>query len=323
MNNTVFKIVKAERQNMPVRIALWGPTGSGKTYSAVLLAHGLTEKGKKICVIDTENHRSTQYSGIIGEDWYHIDLQPPYTPERYTAAVQSVVKAGGFGCIIIDSASHIWMGKGGILEQAEASPQKGQGKWKAPKNTYNKTVDTIFHSPVPIIFCLRAREKNETSGDNKLKSIGYEPIIEKSFLHEMTVSIMLNDQHCPVMVGDQRFRATPLTPPVKAPEDLFNKLFQDNGPIGERHGKIISEWLKAAKSRDLEQDDIERQARDAASIGRSNLRRFYKEQLAEGRTRLEAIQDELNAIADEADERAMIEQAALDDELGFDESNIL
>ena len=41
---------KAERKKERLRLALCGPAGSGKTYSALLIAQGL---GGKIALIDT------------------------------------------------------------------------------------------------------------------------------------------------------------------------------------------------------------------------------------------------------------------------------
>ena len=43
----------AQRADSRVRVALYGASGSGKTYSAIELAKGLTIKGD-IAIIDTE-----------------------------------------------------------------------------------------------------------------------------------------------------------------------------------------------------------------------------------------------------------------------------
>lgn len=48
---TVF-FKKAERKNAKLRLALAGPTGSGKTMGALLIAKGI---GGKVAVVDTEN----------------------------------------------------------------------------------------------------------------------------------------------------------------------------------------------------------------------------------------------------------------------------
>ena len=54
-------IRKAERRKAKLRLALIGPTGSGKTYSALLLAFGL---GGKTGIIDTENGSVDLYANI-------------------------------------------------------------------------------------------------------------------------------------------------------------------------------------------------------------------------------------------------------------------
>ncbi len=46
-------------------------------------------------------------------------LKAPYTPERYTEALQACIDAG-MQVVIIDSASHEWDGKGGVLQINEA-----------------------------------------------------------------------------------------------------------------------------------------------------------------------------------------------------------
>jgi superfamily II DNA or RNA helicase len=44
----------ATRQKVKLRMSLASPTGFGKTYSALKIAHGITGDWAKIAVIDTE-----------------------------------------------------------------------------------------------------------------------------------------------------------------------------------------------------------------------------------------------------------------------------
>ena len=46
---------KADRKQSKLRLAICGPAGSGKSYSSIMIAKGLTQKNGKIAVIDTEN----------------------------------------------------------------------------------------------------------------------------------------------------------------------------------------------------------------------------------------------------------------------------
>ena len=50
-----MKLTKAERHQVKLRLGLSGASGFGKTYSALLLAFGITNDWTKIAVIDTEN----------------------------------------------------------------------------------------------------------------------------------------------------------------------------------------------------------------------------------------------------------------------------
>ena len=92
------------------------PSGSGKTFSALLLAYGMTGDWNKIALIDTESGRGELYTGVdqIGQ-YNYLPLNPPFTPERYIAAIKECEDAG-MAVIIIDSATHEWDGEGGLLE---------------------------------------------------------------------------------------------------------------------------------------------------------------------------------------------------------------
>ena len=111
-----LQVRKASRQQARLKIGLAGPSGFGKTYSALLLARGLATSWEKVYVIDSENSSSEIYAneGVIGE-FNVIPLYPPYTPEIYIEAIK-LAESEGAEVIIIDSITHEWAGQGGILE---------------------------------------------------------------------------------------------------------------------------------------------------------------------------------------------------------------
>jgi Rad3-related DNA helicase len=98
-----MQIRKAERKLAKIRLALQGPAGSGKTYSAILLASGLIGGLSKVCIIDTENQSADLYAHL--GDYLVLPLPKPHTPERYIEAIELAEKEG-MQCIIIDSISH-------------------------------------------------------------------------------------------------------------------------------------------------------------------------------------------------------------------------
>lgn len=107
---------KAKRGLSKLRLALSGVSGSGKTYSALLLAKGL---GGRIAVVDTERGSASLYADMPGiPDFDVLDLEAPFSPERYVEAIRAAESAG-YDVLIIDSMSHEWTGKGGCLELAD------------------------------------------------------------------------------------------------------------------------------------------------------------------------------------------------------------
>ena len=67
-----------------MRIALQGASGSGKTYSALRLAFGLT-RNDNIAIVDTENGSAHLYSSL--GNYQVLQLTAPFTPERYIEAI--------------------------------------------------------------------------------------------------------------------------------------------------------------------------------------------------------------------------------------------
>ena len=58
-----MKLEKASKSKSYMRVALQGASGSGKTYSALRLAFGLT-RNDNIAIVDTENGSAHLYSSL-------------------------------------------------------------------------------------------------------------------------------------------------------------------------------------------------------------------------------------------------------------------
>ncbi|HKY45724.1 MAG TPA: ATP-binding protein, partial [Pyrinomonadaceae bacterium] len=111
-----FEFKEAQREAAPVFIGIEGESGSGKTYSALLLARGIVGPKGKIGVIDTEGKRSLMYADDpdIG-GFLHMDFVAPYSSDRFRKAVHAA-RAAGVDVIVIDSASHEHEAEGGMLD---------------------------------------------------------------------------------------------------------------------------------------------------------------------------------------------------------------
>lgn len=108
MSNFVFR--PAIRENVNLIIGVIGPSGGGKTFSAMRLATGLS-CGKRFAVIDTEARRALHYAERFEFD--HAALHAPFTPDNYAKAIASAESAN-YPVIVVDSCSHEWAGEGEI-----------------------------------------------------------------------------------------------------------------------------------------------------------------------------------------------------------------
>ena len=226
-----MQLQKATRKKSKLRLNISGPAGSGKTYSALLMAKGLIGNWDKIAVIDTENGSAGLYSHL--GDFNTIDLQAPYSPERYIEAIDSCIKAG-MECVIIDSSTHEWNGAGGCIDINEKLAQskfKGNtwSAWSQTTPRHDAFVNKVLQSPVHVITCTRSKMETVMTDDKKVKKLGMKDIQREGWEYELTVSLNIDrDTHT-----------------ATASKDRTN-LFEHRDPfvITEDTGKEIAAWCE-------------------------------------------------------------------------------
>ncbi len=59
-----MQIQKAKRNAAKIKLSLAGASGSGKSFSSIMLAYGLCNDFSKVCVIDTEKHSADLYANL-------------------------------------------------------------------------------------------------------------------------------------------------------------------------------------------------------------------------------------------------------------------
>lgn len=291
----------ASRKAQPVLISLGGRSGSGKTYSALLLAKGLVGPNGKIAVIDTERGRASMYADDPRVGAYFTDeLHPPFSPGRF---IEKFREAAAFkpDCLIIDSASHEWSGIGGVLEQVDKLIEaKGQGyrmpAWGRLKPQHNQFVNNLTMLPFHVICCVRAKKKmvEQVNADTGKKEWIELPDLvaeqQENFIFEMTASALIDDEH------NAKW--------VKVPEPLKGVLVP--GVIKISQGEAIRQWVNGGASFDQEASALLAEARQIAeNDGIEALRKFWtsrlKEATAPAQAKIESHKDELVRAAREAD----------------------
>ena len=191
-----MQLQKAERQQVKLRIGISGASGFGKTYSALLLAYGITNDYSKIAVIDTENGSASLYAHLGG--FNVINLNGPYPPENYIKAIELCEKSG-IQVIVIDSVSHEWNGVGGCLEIHEKLGGRFQD-WGKVSPRHQAFIDKILQSSCHIITTTRRKVdysmETESNGKTKVVKLGTKEITREGFEYELTVNLeLINDNH--------------------------------------------------------------------------------------------------------------------------------
>lgn len=222
-----MQIRKAERKKAKLRLGIAGPSGAGKTYSALKLAFGL---GGKVGLIDTEHGSGDLYANI--GDYDIINIEAPYTVQKYRDAIKAFEDAG-YGVIIIDSLSHAWAGDGGLLDkQGKIADRTGNSytAWRQVTPDHNALVEDLLNSPCHVIGTLRVKqeyvlETNE-KGKQVPKKVGLAPVMRDGIEYEFTVFMDVDQAH---NASASKDRTT-----------LFDgQVFR----ISEETGKALLRWL--------------------------------------------------------------------------------
>lgn len=238
-----FTFRRGVRENVQLIIGLAGGTGSGKTFTAMRLAQGISGD-RPFAVIDTEAGRANHYADQFTFD--HGDLSPPFRPSAYQEAILAA-DAAGYPVIVVDSMSHEHAGDGGILDMQEAEFQRLGAResvkmlsWSKPKGEHKKMVQKLLQVRAHLILCFRAEEKIEMAKNaegklevrKKQSAVGLDgwlPICEKNLPFEATASFLL-------------LATKPGVPhPIKLQEQ-HRELFPLDKPITEESGKRIALW---------------------------------------------------------------------------------
>lgn len=228
---------KVQRKSAKMRVALAGPSGAGKTLSALYLAYGVTKDWGKIALIDTEHGRGQFYGNRsdleVGEYLYQ-ELTPPFTAERYIAIAKEAQQAVGTGgVVIIDSFSHAWEGEGGVLDFKESIEQQA-GKnsftaWNDAGKKQNMLINSLLSLDCHVIVTMRTKmaytmEQNERGKTVPVK-IGLAPVQRENTEYEFDLVLNIARNHIAIVSKDTTF------------------LDNWNGVIAPELGASLSDWL--------------------------------------------------------------------------------
>lgn len=230
----------ATKKESKLRMAIDGPSGSGKTYTALAIATGIAGQSGKIAVIDTERGSASKYSDNFK---FMVDELESFHPDAYINAINEAVSQK-FSVLVIDSLSHAWMGKDGVLEQVDKSAARSSSgnsftAWKDGTKLQNKLIDAILQAPIHIIVTMRSKTEHsmdkDSNGKTVIKKVGMAPIQRDGVEYEFDV-VGDMDQTNTLVVSKTRCSAL-------------------TGAVIEKPGseiaKVLVEWLSGPASEEV------------------------------------------------------------------------
>lgn len=286
-------------------VGLIGPSGTGKTYSALRLAAGFQRvTGGETFFIDTEARRALHYADKF--KFRHVAFGAPFSPLDYLDAINHCV-AKGATTIIVDSMSHEHEGPGGVLEMHTAEHKRLGGKegtkllaWSKPKQDRRRLINSILQVPnCNFVFCWRAKEKLKIERGKDPVNLGFMPIAGEEFVYEMTLKCLLlpGANGIPVWasneVGERMM--------IKLPEQ-FRQTFASTPQLTEDIGQQLASWAAgAAAPKPASADELV--ARFGACSDAATLRTLEAERGIAWPSLAKPDKVRVKAAADEAKER--------------------
>jgi hypothetical protein len=212
--------------------------------SAHRIAVGLANGGV-VAMLNAEGARGHQYADKY--KYVACDITPPYSPQRYTEAIEAAKQLNP-AVLIIDSASHMHDGPGGLLEyhDAELDRMAGTDDWKKrermtwaawirPKKDENAFIYAMLGIKCPVILCFRAKEKLRIVAGKPPIDLGWQPIASDRVSFETIFTVVL-PPHCK---GVPDLSISEMREP-------FDAMIPEGKPLDEQLGKRLAQWATGA-----------------------------------------------------------------------------
>lgn len=226
-----MQFTRATKRQAKLRLALIGPAGSGKTYTALAIA---THLGAKVALLDTERGSAVKYA----DDPFVFDTiaLDSFSPEACVEAVHAAELAG-YDVLVIDSWSAFWTGKDGALEQVDNATKRSRSKnaftdgWREVTPMHTRMIDAIISSKLHVIATMRTKTEYVLEEDEKgrkvPRKVGLAPVQRAGVEYEFDITADL-DQDNNLIVDKTRCRA------------LKGKVYKQ---AGEEMALVLKAWL--------------------------------------------------------------------------------
>lgn len=222
---------RAKRSGIKLRMALVGPTGSGKTMWGIKLAEALAGN-RPPAVIDSEQGSAKRYADMAD---YDVAELTSFMPQAYTMGIK-LAEENGYQSLLIDSLSHAWMGKDGALAMVDRAAGNSRGNsfaaWREVTPHHNALIDAMLSAKLHLIVTMRAKTEYVLEQDDRgkmaPKKVGLQPVQRDGLEYEFDIVADVDMGHN-LVIGKTRCAA--LDGCIFAPHE-FRDLMQ-----------VLSAWL--------------------------------------------------------------------------------
>jgi hypothetical protein len=218
---------QASKEQAKLRLAIYGLSGGGKTYSSLAIATGI---GGKIAVLDTEYRTASKYANIFP---FETDDFGEPSIDNYIKFIDMVKDAGDYNVLVIDSITHAWQFVLQRVDQLKETTCHGDGRkaWAIMTPEYKRLVHAIVSAPFHIIVTMRAKTEWSTTGENGTKTARRDtlaPEQREGFEYEFDMLMEMNATHYGTIIKDRT---------NKFQDEIIKK-------PGIEFGRRLGEWLK-------------------------------------------------------------------------------
>ena len=183
-----------QRQKHPKQILVQGQSGSGKTFTSLMLAAAYANWGDRVGLIDLgEYERSGSYYHLVPHDIYVVK-----TDTAGNVSMRDFLEALGvaiqhYDIIIVDTLSAMWTS---LLSHKSTrdnqNPKNTFSNWDEVGRLWGTIIHTICNCPIPVIVCTRTKMEYVQEGRN-IKPVGLAPIMRPNSEYEFEVRCTMDN----------------------------------------------------------------------------------------------------------------------------------
>jgi len=180
----------ADRRRAKLRIAVTGASGSGKTYSSLVLAKLL---GDRIAVVDSERGSAEKYADAKGLPRFDVAVLEEKTIEEYRQRIADAAKAK-YDVLVLDSLTHAWLATLELVDRSGGN--KFASGWKHASPMWTKLNDDILSFSGHVIATMRSKTEYVIEQDGRGKAVprkvGMAPVIRDGAEYEFDAVLDLS-----------------------------------------------------------------------------------------------------------------------------------